>query len=372
MSSFVSAVSLSAPQNKKENAVYEWSLLREQSNVPTEFFWPKDELVKSKEKLSAPVVDLEGFFRGDAEETLKIANLIRSACLEHGFFQVINHGVDIHLINKAQDHMDNFFKLPTLEKLKALKIPGSLSGYSSAHSQRFTSKLPWKEMLSFHYYDNPSDPAVLNFFMSKMGKDFEQTGMVYQKYCEAMQELALSIMEIMGISLGVDRMHFRKFYEDGTSLLRCNQYPPCQEPDLTLGTGPHADPNSITILHQDQVGGLEVFSNNEWKLVEPVPGALVINIGDTFQALSNGIYKSCMHRAVVNRFKVRKSMAFFVSPREDKVVSPPESLVSPIGKRIYPDFIWSQFVHFTQNYYRVDGSTLNNFITWLTSNSPDA
>ncbi|WCJ38438.1 gibberellin 20 oxidase 2 [Euphorbia peplus] len=363
MGTFVSAIQ----QKEKDNATYEWSLLRNQTHVPIEFVWPQDELVKAKENLAAPVVDLLGFFGGDEEETMKIANLIKSACSEHGFFQVINHGVDVNLINKAQDHMDNFFKLPTSEKLKALKVPGSLFGYSSAHSQRFSSKLPWKEMLSFHYYDNPSDPVVLNFFTSKMGKDFEQTGMVYQKYCEAMQELALSVMEILGISLGIDRLHFRKFYEDGSSLLRCNQYPPCQEPDMTLGTGPHSDPTSLTILHQDEVGGLEVFSNNAWKAVEPVVGALVINIGDTFQALTNGIYKSCLHRAVVNKLTERKSMAFFVCPREDKVVIPPHQLITQIGKRIYPDFTWSQFVHFTQHHYRADGSTLNQFTTWLNS-----
>ncbi|XP_065882059.1 gibberellin 20 oxidase 2-like, partial [Euphorbia lathyris] len=175
-------------------------------------------------------------------------------------------------------------------------------------------------------------------------------------------------MEILGISLGVDRLDYRKFFEDGTSLLRCNYYPPCQEPDLTLGTGPHTDPTSLFILHQDEVGGLEVFSDNVWNAVEPKQATLVINIGDTFQALSNGIYKSCMHRAVVNKSTKRKSMAFFVSPKEDKVVSAPHQL----GKRVYPDFTWSQFVHFTQKHYRADGSTLHNFVTWLISKSENA
>lgn len=97
-----------------------------------------------------------------------------------------------------------------------------------------------------------------------------------------MNELSLSIMELLAISLGVYRLHYREFFEDSSSIMRCNYYPPCQEPDLTLGTGPHCDPTSLTILQQDDVNGLQVFADNKWKSIRPVPGALVINIGDTF------------------------------------------------------------------------------------------
>ena len=105
---------------------------------------------------------------------------------------------------------------------------------------------------------------------------------VYQRYCKAMRELSLVIMELLGISLGVDRLYYRKFFEDSDSIMRCNFYPPCNNSGLTLGTGPHSDPTSLTILHQDQVGGLEVFANNKWQAVRPRPEALVVNIGDTF------------------------------------------------------------------------------------------
>ncbi|KAJ7965471.1 Gibberellin 20-oxidase [Quillaja saponaria] len=148
--------------------------------------------------------------------------------------------------------------------------------------------------------------------------------MVYQEYCEAMKELSLKIMELLAISLGVDRFHYREFFEDDCSIMRCNYYPSCQKPSLALGTGPHCDPTSLTILHQDQVGGLEVFTNNKWQTVRLHSDAFVVNIGDTLTALSNGRYKSCLHRAVVNEYKDRLSWAFFLCPREDKVVRPPQ------------------------------------------------
>ena len=106
--------------------------------------------------------------------------------------------------------------------------------------------------------------------------------MVYKRYCEEMMRLSLAIMELLAISLGVERKHYRKFFEDARSIMRCNYYPPCMQPNLALGTGAHCDPTSLTILHQDQVGGLEVFQNNKWLSVPPLKHALVINIGDTF------------------------------------------------------------------------------------------
>lgn len=117
---------------------------------------------------------------------------------------------------------------------------------------------------------------VFDFFF------FNWNRWVYQKYCEAMKELSLVIMELLAISLGVDRLYYQRYFQDGDSIMRCNYYPPCKSSTLTLGTGPHTDPTSLTILHQDQVGGLEVFIDNKWLAVRPRPDALVINIGDTF------------------------------------------------------------------------------------------
>ncbi|RWW00377.1 hypothetical protein GW17_00036664 [Ensete ventricosum] len=248
--------------------------------------------------------------------------------------------------------------------------------------------------------------------------------LVFQSYCEAMKKLSLVIMELLAMSLGVDRTHYRDFFEDSRSIMRCNYYPPCPEPELTLGTGPHCDPTSLTILRQDQVEGLEVFEGNRWRSVRPIRDALVINIGDTFmvrellspptdyflksslsirctcntkdlhclitkvkspatsdsfgafdfcifclgtKALSNGRYKSCLHRAVVNRRRQRKSLAFFLCPREDRVVRPPPGELG--GARLYPDFTWAELLEFTQRHYRADMKTLHSFTDWLLSSS---
>ena len=101
-----------------------------------------------------------------------------------------------------------------------------------------------------------------------------------------MNILSLKIMELLGMSLGIVRRHFREFFEDNDSILRLNYYTQCKQPDLALGTGPHCDPTSLTILHQDQVGGLQVFVDNRWQSIPPNPKAVVVNIGDTFMVLN--------------------------------------------------------------------------------------
>ncbi|XP_073103483.1 gibberellin 20 oxidase 2 isoform X2 [Elaeis guineensis] len=275
--------------------VFDSTLLRKQSKIPQQFIWPPSERPRTLKELNAPVVDLHGFLRGDEASTLRAAELIRTACTTHGFFQVTNHGVDISLTRDAFACMDQFFTLPLGCKLRAKRKPGSLWGYAGAHADRFSSKLPWKETLSFGYHDAGPQRMVVDYFTSVLGTDLERMGLVYQRYCEAMKELSLVIMEILAISLGVDRSFYRQFFEDSSSIMRCNYYPPCQEPELVLGTGPHCDPTSLTILQQDQVGGLEVFIDDEWRSVRPIHDALVINIGDTFMALFLSLRCGPMH-----------------------------------------------------------------------------
>lgn len=95
------------------------------------------------------------------------------------------------------------------------------------------------------------------------------------------------------MSLGVGKEHYKNFFQGNDSIMRLNYYPPCKKPDLTLGTGPHCDPTSLTILHQDQVSGLQVFVNNEWHSITPNSEAFVVNIGDTFMVIIyNSIYRS--------------------------------------------------------------------------------
>ncbi|XLT11262.1 hypothetical protein HN51_057055 [Arachis hypogaea] len=359
----------SMPQPPKESSlVFEASVFSHQLNLPSQFIWPDHEKASIHvPELQVPFIDLGGFLSGDPLAAMEASSLVGEACRKHGFFLVVNHGIDRNLITDAHALMDDFFELPLSQKQRAQRKTGEHCGYASSFTGRFSSKLPWKETLSFQYSaDKKHSPnLVKDYLCSKLGKEFEQFGNVYEKYCEAMSNLSLGIMELLGMSLGVGKSYFREFFEENNSIMRLNYYPPCQKPDLALGTGPHCDPTSLTILHQDQVGGLQVYVDDQWHSVTPNFNAFVVNIGDTFMALSNGRYKSCLHRAVVNSKTTRKSLAFFLCPRSDKVVTPPCELVDNLSSRLYPDFTWSMLLEFTQKHYRADIRTLDEFTNWL-------
>ncbi|KAL5565402.1 hypothetical protein UlMin_028566 [Ulmus minor] len=356
------------PLNEDQSPlVFDASVLQYQSNIPSQFIWPDHEKPCSETpELVIPPIDMKGFSSRDPLAISNASQLVNEACKKHGFFLVVNHGIDSQLIAKAHKFMDSFFGLQLSEKQRAQRKIGEHCGYASSFTGRFSSKLPWKETLSFRYYaGEQSSNIVEDYFVNVMGEDFREFGKVYQEYCEAMSNLSLGIMELLGASLGVGLEHFKDFFQGNDSIMRLNYYPICQKPDLTLGTGPHCDPTSLTILHQDLVGGLQVFVDEQWHNVSPDQDAFVVNIGDTFMALSNGIYKSCLHRAVVNNQTVRKSLAFFLSPEMNKVVRPPRSLVSSSNPRNYPDFTWAAFLEFTQKHYRADMKTLNAFTEWI-------
>ncbi|KAH7422064.1 hypothetical protein KP509_13G088700 [Ceratopteris richardii] len=122
------------------------------------------------------------------------------------------------------------------------------------------------------------------------------------------------------------------------SVVRFNYYPPCPQPSLTLGLGAHSDPHLLTLLHQDLVGGLQICKDGLWMAVRPMPGALVVNIGDALQVWSNDHYKSVEHRAVCNSLRSRLSMGFFLTPMDDATICPLK-LSSPH----YKPFTWKEY-----------------------------
>ncbi|CAN8302234.1 unnamed protein product [Cochlearia groenlandica] len=349
--------------------IFNPSLLNIQTQIPNQFIWPDEEKPSINiPELHVPFIDLSSQDSSSLEATRLI---IKEACTTHGFFLVVNHGVSESLISDAHRFMERFFDMPLAEKQRAQRKHGESCGYASSFTGRFSTKLPWKETLSFRFSnENSGSRTVQDYFSDTLGQDFEKFGNVYQDYCEAMSSLSLKIMELLGLSLGVNRDYFRGFFEENDSIMRLNHYPPCQTPDLTLGTGPHCDPSSLTILHQDHVNGLQVFVDDQWRSILPNPKAFVVNIGDTFMALSNGMFKSCLHRAVVNRESARRSMAFFLCPKRDKVVKPPNEILEKMSKsRRYPDFTWPMFLEFTQKHYRADVNTLDSFSNWIIANN---
>lgn len=164
--------------SQKPPLVFDAAVLRHQSNIPTQFIWPDHEkpCVNAPE-FQVPLIDLGSFLSHDPVAVNEASRLVDEACRKHGFFLVVNHGVDSTLISEAHRYMDNFFELPLSEKQRAQRKAGEHCGYASSFTGRFSTKLPWKETLSFSYSaEVNSSSAVQDYLCNVMGENFKQFG----------------------------------------------------------------------------------------------------------------------------------------------------------------------------------------------------
>ncbi|KAJ6681224.1 HYOSCYAMINE 6-DIOXYGENASE-LIKE [Salix koriyanagi] len=132
-------------------------------------------------------------------------------------------------------------------------------------------------------------------------------------------------------------------------------------PSLTLGLSKHCDPNLITILLQDDVCGLQIFKDNEWIGVDPVPNAFVVNIGYQLQIMSNNKLKSVEHRAVTNSRTARTSVAFFFTPRDDIMIEPARDLVDASHPQVFRACQFTEFLRYYMAKNGTDDDALEHF-----------
>ena len=168
------------PECKEDDKplVFDASVLRHQVHLPTQFIWPDEEkpCLNAPEFL-VPLVDLGGFLSGDQVAAAEASQLVGEACRKHGFFLVVNHGIDSKLVVDAHRFMDDFFELPLPQKQRAQRKAGEHCGYASSFTGRFSSKLPWKETLSFQFSADKTSPNLVQDYLSNtVGKDFKQFG----------------------------------------------------------------------------------------------------------------------------------------------------------------------------------------------------
>jgi len=163
-------------------------------------------------------------------------------------------------------------------------------------------------------------------------------------YCREVRALGFRLYAAISESLGLEASYMEETLGEQEQHMAVNFYPPCPEPELTYGLPAHTDPNALTILLMDQdVAGLQVLHAGRWVAVNPRPGALVVNIGDQLQALSNGQYRSVWHRAVVNSDRERLSVASFLCPCSGVVLGPARKLVTDETPAVYRSYTYDEY-----------------------------
>lgn len=282
---------------------------------------------------SIPVIDLAGAFSPAADDRRKVAWEIHKACRETGFFYVSNHRVPEELIAAQFAWAQRFFDLPLEEKMALhMKKSRTTAGYEPIGGQVLDSQDPNSELappdLKESFYcgmelpdDHPLSVACIRGYGHNQWPPslagFREQILAYQA---AMRTLGDRLLSLIALSLDLREDHFRPFYDMPTTTLRLLRYPPHPENAQAnqLGAGAHTDWGGVTLLAQDDLGGLEVRNvAGEWIEATPIRGTLVINLGDLMQRWTNDLYRSNMHRVKNNRSagRNRHSIAFFYSPR---------------------------------------------------------
>lgn len=171
-----------------------------------------------------------------------------------------------------------------------------------------------------------------------------------------MTNLSRKILEIVLMSMGNDvaKKYYESEFRNCHGYLRIINYTAPEESSLEKeveGLGKHTDMSCITIVYQDETGGLQVRSKEgEWMDISPCEGTLVVNIGDMLQAWSNEKFRSSEHRVVLKRpGTTRFSLAFFWCFEDEKVISAPEEVVGEGNVRVYKPFVCSDYLKFRES-----------------------
>ncbi|EEF30024.1 Gibberellin 20 oxidase, putative [Ricinus communis] len=306
-----------------------------------------------------PVISLQGVFdeRKDQEYD-NICQEMVNASAKWGFFKLVDHGIALETIEKFKVHVNEFFALSMEQKMKAARSTNLPLGYSASNPD-YGKNLPWAEIIQLLQ----SQEQVVSFARKVYDDQYQPFSNALMEYMQALDKLGMIILEMLAHGLGLPRDFFlRNFEAKEETILRVNKYPPCPIPEKCLGLGSHSDPHTLTILLQDDVGGLQVLKNdNQWIGVCPVLNSFVINLGDTLEAWTNGNLKSVVHRAVVNKEKSRLSAAYFLSPNSRTIIdSLPQFIDLNTNPRKYRPFTWGDFRKQLLSQKRVVGKTALN------------
>jgi len=274
-----------------------------------------------------PVIDL-------SKDRQIVAAQIKQACREHGFFYIIGHGIDEALQERLEQLSREFFAQPLETKLEIRMALGGRAwrGYFAVGDELTSGQPDQKEGIYFGAELTEDHPMVKagtpmhgrNLFPANL-PDFRQTVL---EYLAEMTRLGHQLMSGIALSLGLEESYFADRYTaDPLTLFRIFNYPPIADDQQLWSVGEHTDYGILTILKQDDSGGLQVKSrtgwpNAEWVDAPPIAGSFVCNIGDMLDRMTGGEYRSTPHRVRNLSARSRLSFPFFFDPNFNAEVGP--------------------------------------------------
>ncbi|CAH2048190.1 unnamed protein product [Thlaspi arvense] len=300
-------------------------------------------------------IDLSLLFSSSDEGQQELSKL-HSVLSTWGVAQVTNHGITEAFLDKVYSLTKQFFAFSSEEKQKYAREIGGYQGYGNDTIFSDDQPLDWIDRLHLTTY--PEDQRQLKFW-PETPIEFRET---LHEYTMKLKILREQLFKGMARSLELEEECFLEMCgEDSIMETRFNMYPPCPRPDKVIGSRPHTDGSAVTLLLPDKnVEGLQFLKDGNWYKAPIIPDAILITVGDVLQIMSNGVYKSPVHRVVTNTEKERISVATFCFPHAEKVIHPVEGLVSEARPRLYKTFKNYPEIYF--KYYHQGGRPIEGVL----------
>ncbi|KAK7350510.1 hypothetical protein VNO77_09209 [Canavalia gladiata] len=305
-------------------------------------------------QLSVHLVDLVDIGEDPARRKVVVEN-IREASETWGFFQVVNHGIPVSILEEMKKGVHGFYEQdPEVKRELYTRDPLRPFVYNSNYDLYSSLAANWRDTFYCFMAPHPPNPQDL----PSVCRD------ILLEYSKEVMKLGSVLFELLSEALGLNPNHLNDIGCNEGLVLVGHCYPPCPEPELTIGATKHTDNDFITVLLQDHIGGLQILHENRWVDVSPVPGALVINIGDLLQLITNDKFKSVEHRVVANRLGPRVSVASFFSTSfqpSSKLYGPIKNLVSEDNPPKYRETTVQEYVTYSMARGLDDTSPLPHF-----------
>uniref|UniRef100_A0ACD5Z5S3 Uncharacterized protein n=1 Tax=Avena sativa TaxID=4498 RepID=A0ACD5Z5S3_AVESA len=296
--------------------------------------------------LSFPVISMEKL---ETEERGAAMEVIRDACENWGFFELLNHGISHELMDEVErvskahyrDHREERFREFAARTLEAGEKGDDVKDVDW-ESTFFVRHLP---------ASNLADLPDLDDHYRQVMKEF----------ASEIEKLAERVLDLLCENLGLEKGYLKQVFAGSkgspTFGTKVSSYPPCPRPDLVDGLRAHTDAGGVILLFQDdQVSGLQLLKDGAWVDVPPMRHAVVVNIGDQLEVITNGRYKSVLHRVMTRTDGNRMSIASFYNPGADAVIFPAPALVADGaaaeenergegGAAVYPRFVFEDYMN---------------------------
>ncbi|PON52166.1 Oxoglutarate/iron-dependent dioxygenase [Parasponia andersonii] len=290
------------------------------------------------DQITFPVIDLAKL---NTEERKTTMEMIKDACENWGFFELMNHGISKELLDTVEGLTKEHYRKCMEQRFKEMVASKGLEAVQSE-----INDLDWESTFFLRHL-----PISNMSEIPDLDQDYRDA---MKEFAKELEKLAEQLLDLLCENLGLEKGYLKKaFYgsKGPTFGTKVSNYPPCPKPELIKGLRAHTDAGGLILLFQDdKVSGLQLLKDGQWIDVPPMRHSIVINLGDQLEVITNGKYKSVMHRVIAQSDGTRMSIASFYNPGSDAVIFPAPALVEEAAADeknqavLYPKFVFEDYM----------------------------